>query len=224
MTARGADQDKLAGIGMTSMRVRAKMVERLRTQGIRDEKVLHAMGTVPRHIFVEEALASRAYEDTALPLGFGQTISQPFIVARMIELLRNNRELGKTLEIGSGCGYQAAVLSHIATEVYSIERIAALLERAKKNLRHLRLPNVRLKHGDGNQGIAEAAPYDTIISAAAAPAVPEDLMKQLADGGRMVLPVGTQQQSLIMLERRGNQFIENRLEAVRFVPLVAGVE
>jgi len=224
MTGRGSDQDKLAGIGMTSLRVRAKMVERLRTQGIRDEKVLHAMSVVPRHIFVEEALASRAYEDTALPLGFGQTISQPFIVARMIELLRAGRELGKTLEIGSGCGYQAAVLSQVASEVYSIERIAALLERAKKNLRHLRLPNVRLKHGDGNEGIIEAAPYDTIISAAAAPAVPESLMKQLADAGRMVMPVGTAAQSLVMIERRGNQFIENRLEAVRFVPLVAGVE
>lgn len=224
MSSRDPSADKLTGIGMTSVRVRQKMVERLRAQGIRDERVLAAMGTVPRHIFVEEALASRAYEDTALPLGFQQTISQPFIVARMIELLRAGRELGKTLEIGSGCGYQAAVLSHLATEVYSIERIAALLERAKKNLRHLRLPNVRLKHGDGNQGIAEGAPFDTIIGAAAAPAVPEALMMQLAEGGRLVLPVGTTAQSLVMMERRGHQFIETRLEAVRFVPLVAGVE
>jgi protein-L-isoaspartate(D-aspartate) O-methyltransferase len=142
----------------------------------------------------------------------------------MIELLRAGRELGRVLEIGSGCGYQAAVLSHLATEVYSIERIHALLERAKKNLRHLRLPNVRLKHGDGSQGIVEGAPYDTIIAAAAAPAVPEALVNQLSDGGRMVMPVGTQQQSLVMLERRGNQFTETRLEAVRFVPWVAGVE
>lgn len=224
MTHRMPGQEKLAGVGMTSMRVRTKMVERLRAQGIRDERVLAAMSAVPRHIFVEEALASRAYEDTALPLGFGQTISQPFIVARMIELLRAGRELGKTLEIGSGCGYQAAVLSQLASEVYSIERIAALLERAKHNLRHLRLPNVRLKHGDGSLGIPEGAPYDTIISAAAAPALPENLLLQLAEGGRAVLPLGGDQQTLVMFERRAHQFIETRLEAVRFVPLVAGVE
>ncbi|MCC6972360.1 MAG: protein-L-isoaspartate(D-aspartate) O-methyltransferase, partial [Phycisphaerales bacterium] len=175
---------------MTSQRTRARMVERLREQGIQDERVLAAMSVVPRHLFVEEALSSRAYEDTALPLGFQQTISQPFVVARMIELLRNGRELGKTLEIGAGCGYQAAVLAQLAREVYAVERIAQLLARARSNLRHLRLLNVRLKHADGNLGLAEAAPFDTIILAAAAPRVPATLLEQLAVGGRMILPLG----------------------------------
>src|SRR5574340_1189923 len=139
---------RVQGIGMTSQRTRARMVERLREKGIRDERVLAAMGVVPRHLFVEEALASRAYEDTALPLGYQQTISQPFIVARMIEVARAGRALGKTLEVGAGCGYQAAVLAQLASEVYGVERIRQLLERAKENLRELRLPNVRLKHTD----------------------------------------------------------------------------
>lgn len=215
---------ELSGIGMTSQRTRARMIERLREQGIRDERVLAAMAVVPRHIFVEEALASRAYEDTALPLGFQQTISQPFIVARMIELLRTGRELGKTLEIGAGCGYQAAVLAQLAKEVYAVERIAQMLARARSNLRHLRLPNVRLKHADGNLGLAEAAPFDTIIVAAASARVPQALLDQLAVGGRMILPLGTVEQSLSLIERGQHGFSETRLEAVRFVPLVAGVE
>ena len=146
------------GIGMTSQRTRARMVERLRTQGIQDETVLAAMGTVPRHMFVEEALASRAYDDDALPIGFSQTISQPYVIALMIEALRAGRELGKVLEIGTGCGYQAAVLAKLATEVYSVERIAPLLAKARSNLRDLRLANLRMKHGDGNLGLPEAAP------------------------------------------------------------------
>jgi len=214
----------LSGIGMTSQRTRARMIERLREQGIRDERVLAAMAAVPRHLFVEEALASRAYEDTALPLGFQQTISQPFVVARMIELLRGGRELGKTLEIGAGCGYQAAVLAQLASEVYAIERIAQLLARARTNLRHLRLPNVRLKHADGNLGLAEAAPFDTIIVAAAAPRVPRMLAGQLAVGGRMILPLGMAEQSLCLIDRTAQGFSEQRLDVVRFVPLVAGVE
>lgn len=201
------------------------MVERLREQGVRDERVLAAMAAVPRHLFVEEALAHRAYEDTALPLGFQQTISQPFVVARMIELLAVGRPLGKTLEVGTGCGYQAAVLSHMATDVYSVERIAPLLERAKRNLRHLRLPNVRLKHADGSLGLPEAAPFDTIIVAAAGPAIPQALLDQLAPGGRLLMPVGPSwEQVLVMMERRANGFSETRLDPVRFVPLVAGVE
>lgn len=216
--------ERLQGVGMTSQRTRARMVERLRNQGIRDERVLSAMAAVPRHIFVEEALAHRAYEDTALPLGFQQTISQPFIVARMLELLRFGRELGKTLEIGAGCGYQAAVLSHLATDVYAVERIGQLLARARSNLRHLRLPNVRLKHSDGNLGLAEAAPFDTIIVAAAANSIPQALLEQLAPGGRMVLPLGAGEQTLVMVDRQGNTYKQSRLETVRFVPLVAGVE
>jgi len=216
---------ELSGIGLTSQRTRGRMIERLRADGIRDERVLAAMAAVPRHIFVEEALASRAYEDTALPIGLKQTISQPFVVARMIELLAEGRELGKTLEIGAGCGYQAAVLSQLAKEVYAVERIAQLLDKARANLRHLRLPNVRLKHADGNLGLPDAAPFDTIIVAAAARRVPEALLGQLAVGGRMILPLGgAADQTLCLIERNPRGFTETRLDAVRFVPLVAGVE
>jgi protein-L-isoaspartate(D-aspartate) O-methyltransferase len=201
------------------------MVERLREQGVRDERVLAAMAGVPRHMFVEEALANRAYEDTALPLGFQQSISQPFVVARMIEALAGGRNLGKTLEVGTGCGYQAAVLSHLATDVYTIERIAPLLDRAKRNLRQLRLPNVRLKHADGNLGLPEAAPFDTIIVAAAAPLIPPALLAQLAPSGRLMMPVGRPgDQQLVMVERRPSGLSETRLDLVRFVPLIAGVE
>lgn len=210
---------------VVAARARSRMVERIREQGIRDERVLAAMNQIPRHQFVEEALASRAYEDSALPLGFQQTISQPFVVARMIELLCHNRELGKVLEVGAGCGYQAAVLSVLATEVYSVERIGKLLERARANLRPLRLPNVRLKHTDGSLGLAEAAPFDSIISAAAASSMPKAWMEQLAVGGRMILPMGNSEQSLVMVERLSNgSFKESRLDAVRFVPLLSGTE
>ena len=212
------------GIGMTSQRTRAKMVARLREQGIRDERVLGAMASVPRHLFVEEAFASRAYQDTALPLGFQQTISQPYVVARMIELACDGRELGKTLEVGAGGGYQAAVLAQIAQEVYALERIGALLARAKANLRQLRLPNVRLKHADGTVGLPEAAPFDTIIVAAAASHVPQALLEQLAFGGRLLLPLGTGEQSLCMIERSVRGLAHSRLETVRFVPLMTGVE
>jgi protein-L-isoaspartate(D-aspartate) O-methyltransferase len=196
----------IAGIGMTRS-ARARMVERLREQGIVDERVLAAMAAVPRHLFVEEALASRAYEDTALPIGFGQTISQPFVVARMIEILiqerpQEERPLGKVLEIGTGSGYQAAVLASLAAEVYSIERIKELLERARGNLRELRLKNLRLAHGDGAAGMEKAAPFDSIILAAAAPRMPQALLPQLARGGRMILPLrerGADAQRLVLV-------------------------
>lgn len=217
-------KNRVQGIGMTSQRTRARMVERLREKGIRDERVLAAMSVVPRHLFVEEALASRAYEDNALPLGFQQTISQPFVVARMVELARAGRELGKTLEVGAGCGYQAAVLAQIATEVYAIERIGPLLARARGNLRHLRLTNVRLKHADGNLGLPEAAPFDTIIVAAAAMRVPQALLDQLNVGGRLVLPLGQAEQALQVIERTPQGYSEAKLDTVRFVPLVAGIE
>jgi len=213
------------GLGMTSQRTRTRMIERLREQGIRDEQVLAAIAAVPRHLFVEEALASRAYEDTALPLGFSQTISQPYVVARMIEILREGRAgLGKTLEIGAGCGYQAAVLAQMTHEVYAVERIEPLLARAKLNLRAIRQFRVRLKYADGQFGIPEAAPFDTIILAAAAPNVPPALLQQLALGGRMLLPLGSANQYLMLIERRAEGYVETRLEGVRFVPLLSGIE
>lgn len=215
----------LQGIGMTSQRTRARMIERLREKGIRSAAVLQAMAAVPRHVFVEEALASRAYEDTALPLGMGQTISQPYIVARMIELLLNGRPgLGKTLEIGAGCGYQAAVLAQLSKDVYAVERIAPLLEKAKANMRALQQFNVRLKHADGHFGLPEAGPFDSIIVAAAGSAIPPDLLRQLAPGGRMVLPVGGQEQYLCLVEHTPNGFTETRLDPVRFVPLLSGTQ
>jgi protein-L-isoaspartate(D-aspartate) O-methyltransferase len=207
---------------MTSQRTRDRMVARLREKGIRDEAVLAAMAAIPRHIFIEEALASRAYEDTALPIGFEQTISQPFVVARMIEALRGEAPLGNVLEIGTGCGYQAALLARLATEVYSVERIAALLEKARGNLRPLRLSNLRLVHADGTQGLPEAAPFDGIIVAAAAPRVPGALLQQLAPGGRMIVPVGSGDQALCLIERAPSGFTEKWLDAVRFVPLRGG--
>ncbi len=215
----------LHGIGMTSQRTRSRMIERLREMGIRNEAVLAAMAAVPRHVFVEEALASRAYEDTALPLGMGQTISQPFVVARMIELLLNGRTtLGKTLEVGAGCGYQAAVLAQLTSEVFAVERLAPLLEKAKANMRQLKQFNVRLKHADGQLGMPEAAPFDSIIVAAAGLKVPPALLEQLAVGGRLVLPVGTSEQYLSFIERTPQAFVETRLDAVRFVPLLAGTQ
>jgi protein-L-isoaspartate(D-aspartate) O-methyltransferase len=222
------DARQIAGIGMTSQRTRERMVERLREQGIRDERVLGAMASVPRHVFVEEALASRAYEDSALPIGLGQTISQPFIVAKMIEVLRaGGRELGKVLEVGTGCGYQASVLAQLAVEVYSIERIQALLDRARRNLLGLKLSNLRLTYGDGNLGLEKAAPFDSIILAAAAPEIPQALLQQLAVGGRMVLPLKTPQagrgsQHLVLIERSPRGYTETTLDPVRFVPLEPG--
>jgi protein-L-isoaspartate(D-aspartate) O-methyltransferase len=212
-----------AGIGMTSPRTRARMVERLRAQGIRDETVLAAMNSVPRHLFVDEALAGRAYDDVSLPINYGQTISQPYIVARMTEVLRNGKQLGKVLEVGTGCGYQAAVLAQVAQQVYSVERILPLHERARKLLRELKIRNVVLRHADGTSGLTEGAPFEGIIMACAAPALSEALKSQLAVGGRMVLPVGTQEQFLYLVERTESGFKETRLEAVKFVPLLAGI-
>jgi len=207
-------------------RARARMVERLRAQGIRDEKVLAAMAFIPRHQFVKkQGLTFSAYDDSALPIGLQQSISQPYVVARMIEILHEGRELGKTLEIGAGSGYQAAVLSQIATEVYAIERLKTLLDQARENLRPLRLPNLRLKCADGTEGLPEAAPFDTIIVAAGGLSVPSALKKQLAPGGRLLIPVGNAgEQRLLLIERQGNIFSETWHEAVRFVPLLTGTE
>ncbi|MDH2235606.1 protein-L-isoaspartate(D-aspartate) O-methyltransferase [Pigmentiphaga sp. GD03639] len=213
-----------ANHGLNSERMRAALVARLRAQGIADERVLEAVHAIPRHRFVDEALASRAYEDAALPIGHGQTISQPWIVARMIAAARNGRELGKVLEVGTGCGYQAAVLAGVAREVYSIERIKALHELARNQLRPFRLPHVRLVFGDGMLGVPSAAPFDAIVVAAAGLKIPDALLAQLAVGGRLVAPEGGARQRLVMIERTGAQsWVRTELEAVRFVPLQSGV-
>ena len=212
-----------AGIGMTSLRTRERMLSRLREQGIKDEVVLSAIGSIPRHIFVDEALSIRAYEDVSLPIGFGQTISQPYIVARMSEILRNGNPLQKVLEIGTGCGYQTAVLSKIAKEVYSVERIRPLVMKARGHLRELKCVNVKLDHADGNMGLAQIAPFDAIIVTAAASHIPQDLLDQLAIGGRLVIPVGTDEQILYLVERISpSEYRQTKLEPVKFVPLLGG--
>ncbi|MBC8748118.1 MULTISPECIES: protein-L-isoaspartate(D-aspartate) O-methyltransferase [Paraburkholderia] len=212
---------------LTSERVRERMVERLRANGVSDQRVLNAMAAVPRHMFVDPGLAVQAYEDAALPIGHHQTISKPSVVARMIELAAAGRALNTVLEIGTGCGYQAAVLSQVAREVYSIERIKPLSERAKTNLRPLRIPNIRLHYGDGRLGLPSAAPFDAIVIAAAGLDVPQALLEQLAIGGRLVAPVGSQEgqsQVLTLVERLGPaQWRESRLDRVFFVPLKSGV-
>lgn len=207
---------------MTSSRTRARLIERLRAQGIQDERVLAAMNAVPRHIFIDEALASRAYDDVSLPIGYGQTISQPYIVARMAEILRNGAELNRVLEIGTGCGYQAAVLGQISGQVVSLERIHPLYERAVDCLGELQMRNVRVRYADGTAGLPEQAPFDGIIIAAAATHVPQALQEQLGPGGRMVLPLGTKEQFLTLIERTDQGFRETRLESVKFVPLLLG--
>jgi len=212
-------------VGMTSRRTRQRMVERLRGLGIRDEAVLAVMNEIPRHIFVDEALASRAYEDISLPLGFGQTISSPYTVARMTELARAGGALNRVLEVGTGCGYQTAVLARLAKEVHSVERVAPLISKARRHLRDVRAINTRLRYGDGMNGMPQAAPFDAIVIAAAATHVPEPLLAQLEVGGRMVLPMGNgEEQRLCLIERTAQGYNERRMDAVRFVPLRAGTE
>ncbi|MSP99115.1 MAG: protein-L-isoaspartate(D-aspartate) O-methyltransferase [Methylotenera sp.] len=209
---------------MTSQRTRDRMLVRLREQGIKDEVVLSAIGAIPRHIFVDEALSIRAYEDVSLPIGFGQTISQPYIVGRMSEILRNGNALNKVLEIGTGCGYQTAVLSKLAKEVYSVERIRPLVMKARGHLRELKCINVKLGHADGNMGLIDLAPFDSIIVTAAASHIPQDLLDQLSIGGRLVIPVGTDEQILYLVERLSQlEYRQTKLEAVKFVPLLGGL-
>ena len=213
------------GIGLTSERVRARMAERVAASGVKHPGVLAALATVPRHGFVDAALANQAYEDAALPIGHGQTISKPSVVGRMIELLlAGGRPLEKVLEIGTGCGYQAAVLSCVARDVYSIERVRPLHERAKANLRPLRVPNIRLHYGDGRLGLPAVAPFDGIVIAAAGLEIPDALIDQLAVGARLVAPVGGEQQILTLIERTGTrQWRETQLDRVLFVPLKSGI-
>lgn len=224
----GAPGSSLAGhqgIGMTSQRTRERMVQRLGDLGISNLRVLEAMLTVPRHRFVDEAFAQRAYEDAALPIAFNQTISQPYIVARMTEVLLNGLpDKPKVLEIGTGCGYQTAILARLVSHVYSIERIAPLLERTKQRLKELGVVNITLKCADGSFGWTQYGPFDGIIITAAAPQLPPALLKQLADGGTLVVPEGGNSQVLKVYRRRGEQVLVENLEAVRFVPLLAGIE
>ena len=225
----GVPGGRLDGIGMTSARTRTRMIDRLREQGIRDEVVLAALNSVPRHIFVDEALAIRAYEDTPLPIGAGQTISQPWVVARMTELARHGRALERVLEIGTGCGYQTAVLAQLAGEVYTVERIGALVAKARRLLQSLKVKNVRLKHGDGSAELGEDLQFDAILVTAAATHVPSALLKCLKPGGRMVLPLvqrdppGEGLQRLTVLEATPGGYREQALDAVRFVPLLSGL-
>ena len=217
-------QPEALGLGMTGQRVRDRLIERLREQGVRDERVLSAVRTLPRHLFVDEALAARAYEDTALPIGHGQTISQPYIVARMTEALLEGGTPRKVLEVGTGCGYQTAVLAPLVTTVYSVERIAALQVRARRALRDLRIANVFMRHGDGFEGWPPYAPYDGILVAAAAMAVPRALLEQLGNGGRLIMPVGPdREQQLVRLTRRGETFEREVLGPATFVPLLQGL-
>lgn len=211
----------LEGIGMTSQRTRERLIQRLRAEGIRDEDVLNAIREVPRHFLIDEALASRAYEDTALPIGFGQTISQPYIVARMTEVLRAGRPLEKVLEVGTGSGYQTAVLARLVKQVYTIERLEPLLKSTRGRLVKLGIRNVQYKLGDGSRGWPEHTPYDGIIVTAAAAALPEALIEQLGVGARLVIPVGPDHvQELLLIQRNETGYTRERLERVSFVPLV----
>lgn len=213
------------GIGMTSQRARNRLVEQLRKMGIKSELILEAIRNTPRHIFVDEALASRAYDNTALPIGYNQTISQPYIVARMTEALIDNRdELQNVLEIGTGCGYQTVILSKFVKQVSTIERIDALLSKARERFYTLKCRNIRARNGDGNLGWPEFAPFDGILVAAAPVGVPKQLMEQLSVNGRMVIPVGKSgEQSLLLITRTETGFTERRLDSVSFVPMMEGI-
>ncbi|WP_417542913.1 protein-L-isoaspartate(D-aspartate) O-methyltransferase [Methylophaga thalassica] len=211
------------GIGMTSQRTRDRLIARLQERGIKNNEVLSVIREMPRHLFVDEALASRAYEDTALPIGHGQTISQPYIVAKMTEILLEAGPRQKILEVGTGSGYQTAVLSKLVERVYSVERISPLQNQARERFYQLKLNNIKLKHSDGNWGWEWYAPYDGIIVTCAPEHIPLELLKQLAPGGRLVIPVGTSQgQSLRVIDRQGDRYEETELDPVSFVPLLSG--
>lgn len=213
----------LNGIGMTSQRTRERLLGRLLDQGIKSMEVLDVIRSTPRHIFLDEALSHRAYEDVALPIGHNQTISQPYVVAKMTEALLRSGSIEKVLEIGTGCGYQTAVIAQLAKQVYTIERIRPLMDRAKKNLKLLGLRNIDFMHGDGSAGWEKYGPYDAILTTAAPQQIPGDLLLQLADGGRLIIPVGGDlQQELQLIRRDGQEFHTTILEAVRFVPLLMG--
>lgn len=213
---------ELDGIGMTSRRTRMRLIQRLRESGITDEQVLTAMSNVPRHIFLDEALAHRSYEDTSLPIGYSQTLSQPYIVARMTEVMMKHQP-SRVLELGTGSGYQTAILAGLVDQVFSVERIKPLQDRARERLRTLGIRNALLKHADGGMGWPDKGPFDGIMVTAAPREVPEELKLQLADGGVLVAPIGEGTQMLTEIIRKGDRFEINEVEPVRFVPLLAGV-
>ncbi len=211
---------------MTSQRTRNRLIQRLRDEGIRNEEVLDVMASTPRHLFLDEALAIRAYEDTALPIGYGQTISQPYIVARMTEMLLSRaKSRARVLEVGTGSGYQTAILARLVDDLYSVERVSPLLEKARQRMRELGIFNVEMRLSNGGFGWPEKGPYDAILCAAAPASVPDELREQLAPGGVLVIPVGNEQQFLTIVSRSedGERFSVEKAEAVRFVPLLAGV-
>lgn len=219
-----AVETDLNGIGMTSERTRRRLLERLREQGISDEQVLSVLGATPRHIFLDEALSHRAYEDTALPIGHGQTLSQPYIVARMTEILHRACPNAQTiLEIGTGSGYQTAILAQLFPYIYSVERIKPLQDKARRRLTQLRLRNVTLRLADGGFGWPQARQFDAILSAAAPASVPQSLLEQLAPGGCLVIPVGEHTQQLTLIKHTDNGFTTEVIEPVKFVPLLSGV-
>lgn len=213
---------ELDGIGMTSRRTRMRLIQRLRDSGIEDEQVLAAMSDVPRHIFLDEALSHRSYEDTSLPIGYNQTLSQPYIVAKMTEVLMRHKPR-HVLELGTGSGYQTAILAKLVDEVYSVERIKPLQDRARERLRTLGARNVLLKHADGGMGWPEKGPFDGIMVTAAPKEIPEELKMQLSDGGVIVAPIGEHTQMLVQMVRHGDEFETTEIEPVRFVPLLGGV-
>lgn len=220
------DRLKREGLGMTSQRTRNRLIQRLRDGGIQNEEVLDVMASTPRHLFLDEALAIRAYEDTSLPIGYGQTISQPYIVARMTELLLSRAtSLHRVLEVGTGSGYQTAILARLVDQLYSVERIAPLLDQARRRLRELNIYNVETKVSSGGFGWPEMAPFDAILAAAAPASVPAELKEQLAPNGVLVIPIGTERQFLTVVTRceDSDRFEVERLEPVRFVPLLSGV-
>ena len=214
-----------SGIGMTSQRTRDRLAEKLVKMGIQSEVVLNAIRNTPRHLFVDEALESRAYENTALPIGFNQTISQPYIVAKMTEALIKNRTLKNVLEVGTGCGYQTIIMAQFTKRIYTIERINGLLTRARERFQQLRFSNIRSKHADGNIGWSEHAPFDGIIVAAAPTGVPEALLEQLAVNGRLIIPVGkTGKQKLLLITREDEGYEKKIIDSVSFVPMLGGID
>ena len=216
--------NKIQGIGMTSQRSRNRLVSKLREMGIKNEKVLDIVAETPRHIFIEEALASKAYENSALPIGYGQTISQPFIVALMTQVLIESGQMRKVLEIGFGSGYQTAILSRVSGQVFGVERLSSLVERAREKIWELKISNIHLRHGDGMMGWERHSPYDAILVAAAPSFVPEELLNQLSEGGRLIIPIGiNENQKLMLYSKTDNEIVGKEIQAVKFVPLLPGI-